>query len=100
MTVFAVEYIYAENSSELRNEYRPAHREFLGQHLAEDSAVRILASGPTPSNDRALLIMQAETQEALEAMLAQDPFAVHGAVAETVVNTWNPVTGLLSDFAW
>ena len=54
MTVFAVEYAYAENSTELRDEHRPAHREYL---------------------------------------------QLVGAVGSATITEWNPVMGLLKEFA-
>ncbi len=99
MTVFAVEYVYAENSTELRNEHRPKHREYLGSFLAEDASVRLLASGPTPANDGALLIMAAQSEEELVKVLDNDPFKLSGAVAKSILTEWNPVTGLLNEYA-
>ena len=61
MTVFAVEYEYAQDSTELRNEHRPAHRAFLTEYL-EETNVRLLASGPTPVLDGALLIFAAANE--------------------------------------
>ncbi len=98
MTVFAVEYVYAQNSTELRNENRPAHREFLGGYIGE-GAVQLLASGPTPVNDGALLILAAESEDALVQVLNQDPFNISGALARTIITEWNPVTGLLKEFS-
>lgn len=98
MTVFAVEYVYAQDSVELRNEHRPAHREYLGGFLSE-GPVRVLASGPTPVADGALLIIAAQSQTELEEVLANDPFNKAGALAETKITEWNPVTGLLKEFA-
>ncbi|MFK0083552.1 YciI family protein [Glutamicibacter sp. NPDC090743] len=98
MTVFAVEYAYAENSTELRNEHRPAHRQYLCGFLGE-GAVRLLASGPTPVNDGALLIFAAEAQAALDEVLSNDPFQKVGGIGAATVTEWNPVIGLLEDFA-
>lgn len=98
MTVFAVEYTYAQNSTELRNEHRPAHREYLGGFLDNDS-VRLLVSGPTPVADGALIIFAADSEEALNEVLANDPFNKVGALGKSVVTVWNPVMGMLSDFA-
>lgn len=98
MTVFAVEYVYAENSAQLRNEHRPAHREFLGGFVGQ-GPVQLLASGPTPVNDGALLILAAESETVLVEVLDQDPFSTTGALAQRIITEWNPVTGLLKDFA-
>ncbi|WP_334121682.1 MULTISPECIES: YciI family protein [Glutamicibacter] len=98
MTVFAVEYVYADDSVELRNEHRPAHREYLIGFVNE-GPVRVLASGPTPATDGALLILAAESEAALNEVLANDPFKKAGAIAQTTISEWNPVIGLLQEFA-
>lgn len=98
MTVFAVEYEYAQDSTELRNEHRPDHRAFLTEYLGEGS-VRLLASGPTPVLDGALLIFVAASEEALKEVLALDPFNKVGGLAKVSITEWNPVIGLLSEFA-
>ncbi|MGP4993782.1 YciI family protein [Glutamicibacter ardleyensis] len=98
MTVFAVEYEYAQDSTELRNEHRPAHRAFLTEYL-EEVNVRLLASGPTPVLDGALLIFAAANEAALKEVLALDPFNKVGGLAKTTITEWNPVIGLLSEFA-
>ncbi|MGQ3382002.1 YciI family protein [Glutamicibacter sp. TV12E] len=98
MTVFAVEYVYAEDSVELRNEHRPAHREYLVGFVNEGPA-RVLASGPTPATDGALLIIAAESEAALNELLANDPFNKVGAIAQANISEWNPVIGLLQEFS-
>ncbi|MGO4236803.1 YciI family protein [Pseudarthrobacter sp. YAF2] len=96
MTVFAVEYVYAANSTETRNEVRPAHREWAGG-LAEDGV--IVASGPYGDGAGALLIFTAADEAALNAILKQDPFAAAGVVAGTRITEWSPVTGMLAGLA-
>jgi uncharacterized protein YciI len=66
MTVFAVEYVYAADSTEARNEARPAHREWLAG-LAQDGAV--LASGPYGDGAGALLIFKTADEAALNSIL-------------------------------
>ncbi|MDQ0801803.1 YciI family protein [Arthrobacter sp. SLBN-112] len=96
MTVFAVEYVYAANSTETRNEVRPAHREWTGG-LAEDGV--IVASGPYGDGAGALLIVTAADEAALNSILKQDPFAAAGVVAGTRITEWSPVTGMLAGLA-
>lgn len=96
MTVFAVEYVYAADSTETRNEVRPAHREWTG-NLAGDGV--ILASGPYGDGAGALLIFQAEDEATLNSILKQDPFAAAGVIAGTRVTDWSPVTGMLAGIA-
>ncbi|NUT71737.1 YciI family protein [Pseudarthrobacter sp. C4D7] len=93
MTVFAVEYVYAADSTETRNQVRPAHREWTGG-LAEDSV--IVASGPYGDGAGALLIFKASDENALNSILKQDPFAEAGVIAGTRITEWSPVTGMLA----
>jgi uncharacterized protein YciI len=93
MTVFAVEYVYTANSTEDRNQARPAHREWTGG-LADDGA--ILASGPYGDGAGALLIFKAADEAALNSLLKQDPFAAAGVIAGTRITEWSPVTGQLA----
>lgn len=98
MTVFAVEYAYAQGSTELRNEHRPAHRAFLSEYL-DEGEVRLLASGPTPVLDGALLIFAATSEAVLSEVLDNDPFKKVGGLGKTTITEWNPVIGMLSAFA-
>lgn len=96
MTVFAVEYVYAADSTEARNEARPAHREWTGG-LAGDGV--ILASGPYADGAGALLIFKADNEASLNSVLKQDPFAAAGVIAGIRVTEWSPVTGMLAGLA-
>ena len=93
MTVFAVEYVYAADSTEARNEARPAHREWLAGR-AEDGAV--LASGPYGDGAGALLIFKTADEAALNSILKQDPFAAAGVIAGTRITEWSPIIGVLA----
>ena len=93
MTVFAVEYVYAADSTEARNEARPAHREWLAG-LAQDGV--LLASGPYGDGAGALLIFKTADEAALNSILKQDPFAAAGVIAGIRITEWSPVTGLLA----
>jgi uncharacterized protein YciI len=93
MTVFAVEYVYAADSTEARSAARPAHREWTAG-LAQDGA--ILASGPYGDGAGALLIFKAADEAALNSILKQDPFAAAGVIAGTRITEWSPVTGMLA----
>ncbi|MBQ1444455.1 MAG: hypothetical protein IIZ13_11480 [Renibacterium sp.] len=96
MTVFAVEYVYDPDLAERRDEYRPAHRQWLGE-LVEAGV--LLASGPYLDGSGGLFAFVAADEAALHKVLAQDPFALHGCVAGTRTTGWNPVTGLLKEYA-
>lgn len=96
MTVFAVEYVYAADSTATLDEQRPEHRAWLAG-LAEDG--RLLTSGPYGDGAGALLIFKVQDEARLNDLLTQDPFAVAGAIAGIRTTEWNPVIGLLAAHA-
>ena len=82
-------YFYSAEPEALA-EIRPIHREWL-KGLYE--AGTLLASGPMVDNPGALLIIKAESVEAVSALLDNDPFDIAGFIGERVVTQWNPVFG-------
>lgn len=95
MSTFAVTYVYDDRHDE-RNAHRPAHRAFLGGLFA---AGIVLASGPVTDSELngALIIVKAESSDAVTTLLAADPFAQHGLIAATAVAEWTVVLGPWSD---
>ncbi|UBH04814.1 hypothetical protein K8P10_000325 [Leucobacter sp. Psy1] len=90
MSLFAVSYRYLPGTDAGRNEHRPAHLDFL-QTLFDDG--RLVVSGPTESDEPgALLIIRGESVDAVDALMADDPFAAHGFVERTV-RGWTPKFG-------
>lgn len=59
-----------------------AHREFLASNYA---AGVFLLSGRKEPRDGGVILAQAESRQALEAVLAQDPFRVHGVASYQIV---------------
>ncbi|MBG6190373.1 uncharacterized protein YciI [Arthrobacter sp. CAN_A212] len=96
MSVFAVEYVYGPDTSDLRDEHRPAHREWLTGLVGEG---RVLASGAFADGAGALLIFTAENEQSLNDLVSQDPFALVGAIAAVKATEWKPGIGLLSQYA-
>jgi len=96
MSVFAVEYVYAADSEAGRDEYRPAHREWLNRVEADG---RLLASGPYADGAGALLLFTAADEASLLQELKQDPFNVQNLVSALKVTEWKPVTGAFADYA-
>lgn len=96
MSVFAVEYVYGADSTAARDEHRPAHREWLKKLVSQGS---VLASGPFADNAGALLLFVAGSEEELNELLKQDPFAVAGTISAVKTTQWNPVVGVLSEHA-
>lgn len=89
MANFAVTYKYVGDEA-LINEIRPVHREWLSIQLA---AGALLASGPMVNRPAALLIWKAESIEALNKLLDNDPFEIAGAITERTIEEWNTVFG-------
>ncbi|MEU7138552.1 YciI family protein [Nocardia sp. NPDC046473] len=90
MPIFAVHYTYSEATVAGRDTYRPEHRGWLADQLA---ASALLTSGPYPDGSGALLLFQAADVEALNALLAVDPFAREQLIDDVRVVEWLPVLG-------
>lgn len=89
MNVYAVEYHYDPAATDLMDEVRPRHRAFLGE--LRDAGTNI-ASGPWLGEaPGALLLMRADSLEALEALLDHDPFHEAGVIQRRDIRQWNPV---------
>jgi len=105
MAFFAVQYGYVDRPDAL-TEVRPAHREFIAELFAAGS---LLASGPYvsgPGNDwpgeygpGALLLLRAESAEAVVRLLDADPFYVKGLIEDRQVRRWTQVRGPFEDDA-
>ena len=90
MSLFAVSYRYLPDTEAGRTEHRPAHLEFL-QTLFDEG--RLVVSGPTESDEPgALLIIRGESVDAVDDLMAGDPFAAHGFV-DRAVRGWSPKFG-------
>ncbi|GAA1388841.1 YciI family protein [Luteococcus peritonei] len=94
MAYYAVIYTYADDAVAM-DENRPAHRAYLSELAARD---QLVASGPMlgTSPATALILLRAESEEQVRALLAGDPFQQLGLVARTDVAEWNPVIGVLA----
>ncbi|KSW21873.1 YciI family protein [Cellulomonas sp. B6] len=90
MTTFAVRYTYDERA-DVRDTVRPEHRAWLAQQA---EAGVLLGSGPFVDGDPgALLVLRADDEPALRALLTQDPFAREGLLAAVDVRAWDVVLG-------
>ncbi|WGL52941.1 YciI family protein [Nocardioides sp. BP30] len=83
--ISVVLYEYGEGTTAVRDELRPAHRDFL------DSREGLVLSGPTAAGG-AVIVYEADPVE-LEAWLDSDPFWTAGAIAERVVTEWTIAMG-------
>ena len=71
------------------------HVAFL-QDLLKDGTLK--ASGPMPGgrDKAALLLIEATDRAALDAIIARDPFAIHGLIADMEVEEWDPIFGVFN----
>ncbi|MFT4086945.1 MAG: YciI family protein [Gordonia sp. (in: high G+C Gram-positive bacteria)] len=90
MPIFSIQYTYAPEQAELRDEMRPAHREWLG---AGEKAGDVLVAGPYTAGDGALLLIRAVDEAAAAEYLSGDPFVEAGAIAATRIDEWRAVFG-------
>jgi len=73
-----------------------AHLDYLREIEKEG---RLRASGPftdTPGKT-AMLILSAPDREDLMALIARDPFEIHGLIEDMTVNEWDPIFGVFND---
>jgi uncharacterized protein len=72
-------------------------RRHLDWIAAQVEAGTVVASGPSVDTPvrAGLLVMRAEDEAALRAVIATDPFAEHGIIADMQVTRWDPLFGAL-----
>jgi uncharacterized protein YciI len=84
---FAAIIEYAQDRARIA-EVRPVHRQYLTS-LRERG--QIVASGPFTDDSGALIIYEADSKEAAEALLRGDPFHQNGIFVTWQLRPWNPV---------
>jgi uncharacterized protein len=72
----------------LRMQTRPRHREYL-QSLLSDG--KLAMSGPWADDTGAMLIYEAESVEAAQALLDADPYRAAGVLADARIKEWRVV---------
>lgn len=87
--MFMVEFVFGVNRDE-RLAVRPAHREYLAKLAAEGTMV---AAGPWANETGAVVIYDVADREALDRLLAEDPYTSAGVIAETRIREWQPILG-------
>lgn len=94
MDYFAVHYTYVDDAEKIA-EHRPDHRAFLSRLTGKG----LVAAGayPEATPPAALLIVQAESIEDVEKMLADDPFRLRDVLAQVHIIRWTPVIGVFAD---
>ena len=84
---FAASIEYSQDSA-LVEAHRPAHRAFLTKLLDEG---KLFASGPYADGSGALIIYEADSPEAADALLKADPFHAAGVFLKWTVRPWKVV---------
>jgi len=67
---------------------RPAHRAYLTSLIEKN---QLFASGPTEDGYGALIIYEADSPEAVEALMKADPFFTAGVFLKWTVRPWKMV---------
>ena len=80
-----IEYLQDEQTVE---RLRPLHRQYLAA-LKEKGQLAI--SGPFADESGALIVYEAESADAAEALLKADPFHANGVFLRWQLRPWNPV---------
>ena len=68
--------------------HRPAHRAYLTSLVEKN---QLFASGPTEDGFGALIIYEADSPEAVEALMKSDPFHAAGVFVKWTVRPWKMV---------
>jgi uncharacterized protein len=87
VAIFTVTITYGDIA--LRDKIRPSHREYLKSQF-DNGALH--SAGPFVDESGALLIYEAESGDALQAILSNDPYWVNtGCVGTVTIKEWNRV---------
>jgi uncharacterized protein len=87
VATYAVTITYGDTA--LRDKIRPIHREYLTS-LFERNV--LICAGPFTDDSGAMLVYEAESDTALEAILSKDPYWVNtGCLSSVSIKEWNRV---------
>jgi uncharacterized protein YciI len=84
---FAAVIEYSQDK-ELVEKHRPAHRAYLTSLVEKN---QLFASGPFEDSYGALIIYEADSPEAAEALMKADPFHAAGVFVRWTVRPWKMV---------
>ncbi len=94
MDYFAVHYTYVDDAA-LIAEHRPDHRAFLSS--LTDKGLVAAGAYPEATPPSALLVVRAANAQAVEDLIAADPFRQRGVLADTRILRWTPVIGVFAE---
>jgi uncharacterized protein YciI len=86
VALFAVRITYGDRA--VRDQARPAHRAYLQELLDRGNLIQ---SGPFSDDSGALLIYEADSQAALQAILDKDPYWISGSLSDVEIKEWTIV---------
>ena len=84
---YAASIEYSQDTA-LVEAHRPAHRAYLTKLLDEG---KLFASGPYADGSGALIVYEADTPEAADALLKADPFHAAGVFLTWTVRPWKVI---------
>ena len=94
MQYFAVHYTYVDDA-ELIARHRPDHRAFLSG--LTDKGLIAGGAYPDTTPPSALLVVRAESAEAVSDLLAGDPFRINDVLTDVRIVRWTPVIGIFAE---
>lgn len=85
MAMYAVWTTFNKTNDEERLRIRPKHRQYLDARLDDGS---LIASGPFGDESGALFVYQADSEDAVRQLLANDPYSSVGALGSIEIKEW------------
>lgn len=92
--IIAVHYSYPAELLPIRDEHRPAHRDWLRSGVERGE---VLTGGSYADGSGGLILITADSPEAAAAYMADDPFQVNGGVGAAQYKQWRPSVGALRE---
>ncbi|MDQ2849000.1 MAG: YciI family protein [Actinomycetota bacterium] len=90
MPIYAVQYVYDPYRNADRDTHRPEHRAYL-QSLADQGSMLVRGPYSDDGAPGALLVLRAESPDAVAAALDPDPFNREGLIIDRIVREWSPI---------
>ena len=81
---------YGYNDTPLRAERRADHLEHLAKLEAEGNLV---LAGPLADLSGGVIVLAADSEEAAQALVEQDPYTRHGVTRDRVLKEWKITVG-------
>ncbi|WP_425033599.1 YciI family protein [Pelagibacterium sp.] len=82
-----------EGAAEIRAAHTADHQAYLREYKGQILLAGAMRAEPDGAPVGGLWIFQADTKEEVEAIIARDPFQIHGLRATTTINAWGTAPG-------